>query len=225
MRATTTITRLVTNKASRQLGQFVKCLDGESNGAIADKLETTLAEHPSKPIAKLVGLLRAESKCSLGTLIIAAHADLASVIRRYTIASIEMGQNLTMLEFAKALPSATRDLMRSAAAHEGVCYTCLGSGQRIIKGKDKKTEPCTACAGKGKTITYPEHFEYAVDTGLKALKVLEPSKGATVNVNQQVGIRVEGGGLLERIATFADQARGPERIIDVLPENNSSQQG
>lgn len=208
---------VVSNPASRTLKQFETNVGGQEE--IAEKLQAL--PDTNKNIRALAGLLRENSRKSLARLV--AECDLAptEVMTAYARGCIELAKVDAAIEAHRNLNPIVKDLVRHALDQEGLCENCLGTGTQRGKSTDhKETQPCVLCSGTGRSYKSSKHKEFATRQLLEITKSVQEKAGPTINLNQNVGIKVgSGGNFFEKVVGAADEAlygRGKGQSSEVI---------
>lgn len=160
--------------------------------------------HPEKSLSEL----HAESGVSVNVLVDA-------ILRgRRVIAERE-----AQVEFSESLPSVARDLRRNALDVKVWCNKCNGTGEvgrvkRLLKRhglSDTIPVHCRTCKGTGERWMPTKYKKWATDRILKVTKLIEPSGGTQVNVNQQAALVSAQPGIFARMLEAADEVLYPKR--------------
>lgn len=193
------------NKGAQIVRQFEENTGGR--GEIIEKMEAVIESLPKNQLL-LLDALKADNKRKLARLLAETGVTLPSLMKSYTQGALLLGQTLAIQEAARNLPRILKDLASHALDGTGVCSICVGSGKvPARKGEREETRKCPLCRGNGTTTTISKHKEFAVQKILEVAKMTEKATGPTVNVNQQVGVKVSGGGggTMEKISMMADE--------------------
>lgn len=221
------ITGVENNKAAQIVRQFEENTGGKED--IVEKLEAIRDTLPRGQLV-LLELLKSNSKKKLPRLLAETNVELGSLMKSYSNGALMLGQTAAIIEAARNLPRVMKDLASHALDGTQVCSVCVGSGKVTArKGESEETKGCPMCRGTGETLISSKHKKFAVQKILEVGKMVE-KHGPTVNVNQQVGVKVSGGGaVMEKIALMADEIlhgrpvhASPEEIVEaeVIPKND-----
>lgn len=228
------------SRATRWAREFEEKIQDSPEG-IAEKLEASLQRAPSQSITKLVELIRnpGKGRPSFANLVARSGADLAQVVTRYAEGAAILSSSLALIEVAKDFPRAARDMIRQAVVKHGKCYGCMGSGKVPSRQYHKNAAKdaysrCQMCDGGGEADVFSPHYEFAVENSLKVMKLLEPPKGPTVNVQQNVGVAAGGDFMAKLLKTSDKILYGRDEpvklppaevsITDVLPETSEREE-
>lgn len=199
------ISGVVENACSKTARMFEDNVGGKED--IAEKL-LMVRESLNKDQQVLLSLLlEPTSKKQFPRLLAESGAELTGVMTAYTRGALLLGQTQAIIEAARNLPRVAKDLAAHALDGTGVCDVCAGSGKVAPrKGGLEETKACPMCRGEGTKITTSKHKEFAVEKILEIGKMVE-KRGPMVQVNQQVGVKVNGGGgsTMETFALMADE--------------------
>lgn len=198
------VSGVVDNAAYRTARTFEENVGGKED--IAEKLAAVGETLTKDQKLLLIMLTEPSSKKQFPRLLAESGAELTGVMSAYTRGALLLGQTQAIIEAARNLPRIAKDLASHALDGRGVCEVCVGTGKVTPKqGSLQETKECPLCRGTGDKITSSKHKEFAVDKLLEIGKMIE-KRGPMVQVNQQVGVRVErSGSTMETFALMADE--------------------
>lgn len=193
---------LVNTRAKRLTDQFEENIGGkvpleEGLMAVRDTL--------NKDQLKLLDLLRLPSRKTLSRLMAESGVEVTGVMKAYARGAVELGRVQAVIEAHRNLPALIKDLYTHALSGTGVCDACGGLGKLLGRADGRKeTKPCYFCSGSG--ITSPSDLKQFATTKLLEVTKQTGERGPLVNVQQNVGIRVEGrGSILEKVMAASDE--------------------
>lgn len=223
------MTGLVPSPATSVVRKFEEMLSqgGDPRAEVVEKL-LAVADRLSEEERLFVELCeRAGKQKGLARLMAEAQVRPSRVLKLFADGAIALGKIHSAIEVSHNQPQIVKDLMRHALDQEGVCLTCVGTGQvKKQRNSKEENEKCPSCAGSGHRLRSSKHKEYAMDKVLEIGKLVEkPSSGKGVNVavQQNVGVNVaRGGGFVERMLKTSDEVLYgrkslPAEVIDVPP--------
>lgn len=210
------ISGLVTSPALRIVRRFEENVGGKEE--IADKLSAVQDSLTTEQLA-LLKLLRAPTRKSLAHLMVDAGVEPTSVMGAYAKGCVVLGKIEAAIEAHRNLPGLVKDLYRHALDKETVCMVCVGLKEVPIQSSlpNGKKILCPQCDGSGISLVASKHKEFAHRQLLEMTRLVNPDKGTSVQVNQQVS--VGGGqrtGFFEKMLETADNIAFPEnqRVVD-----------
>lgn len=192
---------LKTGLATRTVRQFEQSTSRDELINALDSVREELNEEEKK----LLEVMKLGSKKSLARLMAETKTEPTQVIKKYAQGCIEIGRIQSAIEAHKNMPSIIRTLVKHALERvDGVCKVCGGTGLVAESPVAHKTDlTCPSCDGSGKHYVTSEHFEFANEKLLEVTHMIQKG-GPTVNVNQQVAVKVQGGGIFERMVSASD---------------------
>lgn len=199
------ITGLESNTASRVLKRFEENVGGKDD--IAEKLEA-VAPDLNKDLKVLLNIIKNPNKWSLARIVAESHAEPVALMKAYAQGAIELGKIDAAIEAHRNLPAIIKELYKLVLTKQKVCQYCGGTGSLHKRNSDhKESLPCKWCQGKGNWEEENEHKEFAINKLLEVTKLVgkEPPQ---INVNTQVGVKVDGAGngsFMERIMATTDE--------------------
>lgn len=215
---------MVTNKPYKAVMEMEKRIGGRD--ALEEGL-TAVEGELSKDVKKVLELLRTNKTHSIARCIAESGAEITKVFDAFGRGMIYLNKLEAVIKAAQGAPGVIRDLLAHAIDREDICKNCVGSGYVPWNSSTglRPKKPCKMCRGTGKLVTISNHKEFAAKTVLEAAQLLNTGKGTTVNVNQQVGIKLgQGPTFMERMVRASDKLLYGE-VVDVQPEPDRQEQG
>jgi hypothetical protein len=198
------ISGMVTNTTQRVVKRFEESI--ASRDALIERLEA--AEEALRPPEKqLLSGLRDNPKKSLARLIAETGCSAIRIMKMYVEGTRVLGENDALVLVAQEQPNLVKDLVRNALDRNVVCMTCVGSGKvKARKNEVEERQICPQCGGKGTQFESSAHKEFAMTKLIEMTRLAPREKGPMVQVQQNVGVNVAGGGaFMERILKTSDE--------------------
>ncbi|MGH7274449.1 MAG: hypothetical protein ACREIQ_08345, partial [Nitrospiria bacterium] len=215
--------------ASNVLRRFEAVTEGKDD--IAEKLEAVQGSL-SKEGQHFLSLIKdkKEGRKSVAHLVAEAGWRPLAAMEAYAKGAIALGKLEAATLAAKEQPAIVKDLMRHALDQTDVCMTCVGAG-RVPRapGQTKEKDVCPACEGRGKRLTISEHKEFSMGKLLEYTQMIPKAGGMNVNVQQNVGVKVDGGGsfMAKVLRANEEVLYGREKVVEaevVQSADNSEEQ-
>jgi hypothetical protein len=216
------------NAALAVVKRFEKASGGRDD--IAEKL-SAVEESLSAEERHFLQLIQSDrSRKGVARLMAEANVRPTKVIERYAAGALALGKMEAAIEVAREQPNIIKDLLRHALDQTEVCQTCVGTG--VVKdraGSSKESTPCPMCEGRRTKLSVSKHKEFAVEKVMEFSGMVQKEKGTTVNVQQNVGIKVNGGGtFMDKVLRTSDEVlygkHAPAVEAEVVqPEDNPEQ--
>lgn len=198
------ISGMVPNTTQRVIKRFEDGL--ESRDVLIERLEAA-EEHLRPAERQLVAELANQPKKSLARLIAESGCSAVRIMKMYVEGSRVLGENEALVLAAQEQPAIVKDLIRNALDHNLVCMTCVGSGKVKKRSNEvEEREVCPSCNGAGHKFESSEYKEFAMEKLIQMNRLIPKEKGPLVQVQQNVGVNVSGGGaFMERILKTSDE--------------------
>lgn len=199
-----------------------------SREELIEKLSLLEEKLSEKEKAFLTSLREDTRGKTLARLMAEANVSPTKILKHYAEGAVALGKVEAAIAISREQPLLVKDLVRNALDSTKICKVCVGTGKVKRQSNDKKEETeCPSCEGSGQRIISSKHKEYAMDKVLEIGGLVETPKkgGVNVEVQQNVGVQVGKGGFMERVLRTSDEILYGRKVIDVLPENSSSEPG
>jgi len=197
------MTGMEQNPALAVVKRFAEAAGGKLD--VAEKLEA-VEETLSKEERYFLQLLKSDKRKSIAHLMAEAMVRPTKGIEKYATGALALGKMEAVIEVAREQPNIVKDLLRHALDQTDICQTCVGQGMVPgRKGSLKENVPCPMCGGRKTKLSVSDHKEFATKQLMTFTKMIEPEKGNTINVQQNVGLKIGSGSFMEKVLRTSDE--------------------